>query len=55
MTDEKVDCWCYLSILFVATPFFMPVQGDSVLIKGTHHLIVNSDGVSKTITFDVVV
>jgi hypothetical protein len=29
-------------------------QGNSVLIKGTHHFIVNSDGVSRTMVFDVV-
>ncbi len=31
------------------------LQGNSVLINGTHHLIVNSDGVSRSMVFDVVV
>jgi hypothetical protein len=30
-------------------------QGNSVLIKGTHHFIVNNDGVSRAMVFDVVV
>ncbi len=31
------------------------LQGNSVLIKGTHHFIVNNDGVGRTMVFDVVV
>jgi len=30
-------------------------KGNSVLLKGTHHIIVNNDGVGKQFVFDIVV
>ena len=34
---------------------FTRLQGNTVLIKGTHHIFVNDDGVGRRMVFDVVV
>ena len=51
MIDEKVKRMCTPRHVLVFTRW----QGNTVLIKGTHHIFVNDDGVGRTMVFDVVV
>jgi hypothetical protein len=67
MIDEKVKrlytlrhvlaftCWHSRAGIHALALAFTRWQGNTVLIKGTHHIFVNDDGVGRTMVFDVVV